>query len=132
MDRFDLPHIVQRRSLAVQAAANQIATARLGAVEWQQFGEMVFKYQAEFLVLGGIGPFGGQALAQAGVANLGNQIMDGRQAFLLLACASLGTTGSCSFSTSVGLVTFITIICYRVLLAHPHRRRVPTHPPRKP
>ena len=66
------PQVLQRAA----TRAHQVALARPGLRARQQLGQMVLEHQAELFLSGGFGPLGGQALAQAGAADLCNQVVD--------------------------------------------------------
>ena len=68
------------RRQGVSLLAHPIALARLDTIQRQQFRQMLFKHQLKFLVARRRRPFALQALAQAPVVDLPDQIVNGGRA----------------------------------------------------
>ena len=86
---------------AIDTLIAQISDPRL---QRQQLGQVVFEHQTEFLFFLRVVPLGSEALAQAGIADLGDQGINGGQTSLLLAYQPSRAADSCSFSNSLRVV----------------------------
>ena len=73
LDFLYLPHVLD----GTVATANQIPAARLRLVQRQQFRKMVLEHESKLLVLRSLGPLSGKPVAQAGVGDLRDQVVDG-------------------------------------------------------